>query len=294
MSDGTGPFSRRIGSRVGSGGAGGRGTRGGRIWGLRLLPSVFAFPLLAALVGGEPIKLLALMSGTALLVVAGMLVRRGLDATAEYEERRFAKPPLPYRFTGAIAIGLAFLVVSWFGTGYGLLTGLVFGALGVFASLMTYGRDPSTAKSPDRAITDRAGVTADRVVTAIAEAEAKIDEIKEHAATLQNRELRGRIDRIVDRAHAVLDEIERDPKDLARARRFLNTYLDGTRNVIRDYTRRQQDFAQTELASNFTNVLGTIEQVFDDQVEHLKKDEALDLEVAIEVLQTQLTREGVG
>ena len=41
-------------------------------------------------------------------------------------------------------------------------------------------------------------------------------------------------------------------------------------------------------------MLGTIEQVFDQQVEHLKKDEALDLEVAIEVLNTQLTKEGVG
>jgi hypothetical protein len=92
----------------------------------------------------------------------------------------------------------------------------------------------------------------------------------------------------------VLDEIERDPKDLARARRFLNTYLDGTRDVVRDFARRQDDFADTPVAQNFKNVLGTIERVFDEQVEHLRKDEALDLDVAIEVLNTQLTKEGVG
>jgi hypothetical protein len=289
MSNGTGPYKRRLGSKVE-----GAPPRGRRIWGLRLLPVVFVLPTLAALLHGNPFKLLAMLAGTALLVLAGMLVRRGLDATAAFEAMRFAKPPLPFRMAGALTIGLAFLLISWFATGYDWLMGVVFGGLGVFASLITYGIDPTTAKTPDPGVVQRAGVSAEQVMAAITEAEAKIKEIEGHAATLHNRELRVHIVRIVDRAHAVLDEIERDPKDLPRARRFLNTYLDGTRNVIRDYARRQQDFAETALAADFTNVLGTIEQVFDQQVEHLKKDEALDLEVAIEVLNTQLTKEGVG
>lgn len=288
--DGTGPHARRIGSRRGDIGA----PRGGRIWGLRLLPTVFTLPMLVALASGQPIKLMALMGGTGLLVMAGMLVRRGLDATADYEARRYAKPPPPFRLAGALAIGLAFLLMSWFAAGYGGLMGLVFAGLGVIASLITYGLDPTGAKAPDQNSAAKAGVRADQVMAAIAEAEGKLDEIAAAAATLHNRELRGRIDRIVDRAHAVLDEIERDPKDLSRARRFLNTYLDGTRNVIRDYARRQHDLAETPLAANFQNVLGTIEQVFAEQIEHLRKDEVLDLEVAIEVLNTQLTKEGVG
>jgi len=132
------------------------------------------------------------------------------------------------------------------------------------------------------------------VIEAIREAEDKLAEIERSAAALQNREFGRHLGRIVDRARAVLDEIERDPKDLGRARRFLNTYLDGTRNVVRDFARRQDDFADTPVAQNFKNVLGTIEQVFDQQVDHLRKDEALDLDVAIEVLNTQLTKEGVG
>jgi hypothetical protein len=290
VKDETGPYARRIGSRIEAAQA----PRGGRIWGLRLLPSVFVFPTLAAFPQGNPAKLVAMLAGIGLIVLAGVLVRRGLDATADYEKRRFAKAPPPFRLAGALAIGLAFLAISCFATGYGLFMGIVFGGLGVLACLATYGMDPATAKSLDQTTAQRAGVRTEQVIEAIAEAERKIADIKEHAASIANRELKGRIERIVDRAHGVLDEIERDPKDLSRARRFLNVYLDGTRNVIRDYAKRERDFAETAVADNFKSVLGTIEQVFEEQIDHLKKDETLDLEVAIDVLNTQLTKEGVG
>ena len=289
MNDGTSPFSRRIeprlpGRRAGSGEA--------RILGLRLLPVVFVVPAFAMLTAGRPIALLALLAGTALLVLAGVLVRRGLDATAAYEKRRIAEAPPPYRLAGALAIGLAFWLVGWLAAGYGALMGVILGGLGVAAGAVTYGLDPRRAKGLDRAAAT--GVRGERVIEAIREAEGKLAEIETAAAALKNRELRGHVARIVTEARAVLDEIERDPKDLARARRFLNTYLDGTRNVVRDYARRQEDFADTPLAANFTNVLATIERVFAEQVTHLRKDEALDLDVAIEVLETQLTKEGVG
>ncbi|MFW5679105.1 MAG: 5-bromo-4-chloroindolyl phosphate hydrolysis family protein [Pseudomonadota bacterium] len=291
MSRETGPFARRIGSRVA---AAAPTVRRPMIWGLRLLPTVFVFPMVVTLMSGRPVKLLGLLAGTALLVLAGMLVRRGLDATADYEVQRFAPAPPPFRLLGAAALGTGFFVISQLATGYGVTMGLLLGALGAGAAVVTYGLDPTSAKRLDPATAARTGVRTEQVIAAIKEAEAKLEDIRSHAALLANKDLKRRIDRILERAHAVLDELETDPKDLPRARRFLNTYLDGTRNVIRAYTKRQQDFAETALAANFTNVLGTIETVFEEQLEHLKKDEALDLEVAIEVLHTQLTKEGVG
>jgi hypothetical protein len=298
MTGETGPFARRVGSRVTTTAANPRATASPvRIWGLRLLPTVFVFPILASLVTGiwvGPAKPLGLIAGVALLVLAGELVRRGLDATADYDSRRFAAPPPPFRLVGALAIGLGFFFISLLSTNYGFGMSLLFAALGTGSAVATYGLDPSRAKQLDRVTSERTGVKTEQVVAAIREAERKLEDIRLHAASLANRELKGRIDRILDRAHGVLDELERDPKDLPRARRFLNVYLDGTRNVIRDYAKRQQDFAETSLAQNFTSVLGTIETVFEQQLEHLKKDEVLDLEVAIEVLETQLTKEGVG
>ena len=298
MSRETGPYARRIGSRTGAGTERGAPKRPRmRIWGLRLLPAVFVVPIFTSVLyamGGTPSKLLGLLAGTGLLMLAGELVRRGIDATADYEEQRFASAPTPYRLAGAIALGLGFFVIGLLSTGYGFGWSLVFGGLGAAACIGTYGLDPTTSKRLDRAIAEQAGVRTEQVVAAIREAEAKLHDIRTHAAMLANKDLKRRIDRIVDRAHAVLDELERNPKDLSRARRFLNTYLDGTRNVVGSFAKRQQDFADTALAQNFANVLGTIETVFEQQLEHLKKDEVLDLEVAIEVLETQLTKEGVG
>jgi len=289
VNDGTSPFAKRIEPQL----PGGRAAPGGgRIIALRLLPVVFVVPALVTLSAGRGVALLALLAGTALLVSAGVLVRRGLDASADYERRRIAEAPPPYRLAGALAVGLAFLLVGWFAARYGPFMGVVLGALGAAATVVTYGLDPRAAKGLDAAAAT--GVRGERVIEAIREAEDKLAEIERSAAALQNREFGRHLGRIVDRARAVLDEIERDPKDLGRARRFLNTYLDGTRNVVRDFARRQDDFADTPVAQNFKNVLGTIEQVFDQQVDHLRKDEALDLDVAIEVLNTQLTKEGVG
>ena len=49
----------------------------------------------------------------------------------------------------------------------------------------------------------------------------------------------------------------------------------------------------TALAENFRHVLDTIERVFAEQEDVLKRNETMDLEVQIEVLRTQLEREGV-
>jgi len=268
--------------------------KGGRIWGLRLLPLVFVLPMFIALITGRGLTLLSLLGGTGLLVLAGALIRRGLDATAAYEQRRFAPPPPPFRLTGAAALAGAFGLVASGAAGYGTLMTLVIAGLGFAASLVTYGVDPRAAKRLPASEANRTGVRTEHIVAAVDEAKAKIADIRRHGGRLANRELRTRLDRICAAGEAVVDELERDPKDLPRARRFLNVYLDGTRDVVRDYAKREEDFADTELALNFKNVLATIERVFDEQLAHLRKDEALDLEVAIDVLNTQLTKEGVG
>lgn len=298
LDDGTGPFARRIGSRVERvPAAAGAARRSRRIWGLRLLPALFVLPAITALVSGlwvGPLKLIGLLAGMGLLMLAGELVRRGLDATAHYDERRFSAAPPPFRLAGALTLGLGFFLISLLSTGYGFGMSLLFAALGAGGAMAAYGLDPTTAKTLDADTTRRTGVRTEQIVAAVAEAEKKLDDIRQHARTLANPDLTRRIDGILARANDVLDELERDPKDLPRARRFLNVYLDGTRNVIRDYAKRQHDFADTDIGQNFTTVLGTIDTVFAQQLEHLKKDEALDLEVAIQVLETQLNKEGVG
>jgi 5-bromo-4-chloroindolyl phosphate hydrolysis protein len=159
--------------------------------------------------------------------------------------------------------------------------------------VLAYGTDPRQDKgfAPDPAADPE--VRMEAVAAAITEAERKIGEIEHWARRLHSRELTRHLQRIVAQARAILDEIEKDPADIRRARRFLVTYLDGTRDVVEKYAAQQEDLAETPLADNFRRVLATIETVFTEQHAVLKRNETLDLEVRIEVLETQLRREGV-
>ena len=64
--------------------------------------------------------------------------------------------------------------------------------------------------------------------------------------------------------------------------------------MTESYAKTHRNEATTvELDSNFENVLNSIESTFDEQHEKLKKQDRFDLDVKIEVLETQLKREGI-
>jgi 5-bromo-4-chloroindolyl phosphate hydrolysis protein len=194
---------------------------------------------------------------------------------------------------GAALTGAAVLIAAWWGAGTGPALAVVLAAAAALGCGLAYGLDPRQDKGLAPELARKAGLRTEQVIEAITEAEAKLREIEQTAAGLHNRELTERLARIVAQARAVLAQIEQDPADLRRARRFMVTYLDGTRDVVQKYTRQQQDLADTELQASFRHVLETVERVFGEQEEVLKRNETMDLEVQIEVLRTQLEREGV-
>jgi hypothetical protein len=265
-----------------------------RAWVLRIAPAMLALPLVWSLLRGNVVDVVALAIALVLFYAAMWLVESGLAAEAEYAARELIKAPRPPRkLLGAVVVALATFVAGMFASGAGLPLSLLLGAIAGIGALMAYGMDPTKDKGLAPDLARKAGVRTEQVIEAVGEAEAKIRDIEQWAGRLHNRELTGRLHRIVDRARAVLAQIQKDPSDLRRARRFLVTYLDGTRDVVKKYTERQQDLAGTELGESFRHVLDTIEQVFGEQIEVLERNDTMDLEVQIEVLRTQLEREGV-
>lgn len=291
----------RAGPRASPWGAAYDGLIRRRAYGLRLAAAPFAFPLLQALVRGAAGDVVALLGAGALLLWAGRAVDRGLLAgEGEPEPVRIAGLAVPPRLAGALATGLAALLISVGAAHDGHLMALVFGALGFAGCALAYGLEPMPDRGrlveAARRATSRpepAPRAAARVDPILAEARRKIADIEAAAASLHSRELTSRLAQIVARARRVLDLVERKPGDLSRARRFLATYLDGTRDVVGRYAAREHDLADTPLAENFRRVLTTVEEVFAEQEEVLRRDEELDLEVKIEVLETQMRREGV-
>ena len=288
----TSSVSRRVSSRDRASAAPAAGP--GRAWTLRIAPFLLALPLVTNLLAGDVIQIVGLALGLLLLLGACALVEAGLAREADYHARTIVKAPRPPRkLLGAALAGVAVLVAAWWGAGTGPGLAVVLGLAAAAGCGLAYGLDPRQDKGLAPELARKAGLRTEQVIEAIDEAEGKLREIEQAAAHLHNRELTARIGRIVAQGRGVLAQIEHDPSDLRRARRFLVTYLDGTRDVVRKYGQQQQDLADTELAASFRHVLETVERVFAEQEEVLKRNETMDLEVQIEVLRTQLEREGV-
>lgn len=263
-----------------------------RAWTLRLVPITLVFPALLNLAVMNLGGIIGVAVALGCCYAAMRLVEEGRRAEFDFERRTIAKAPsMPRKTLGSAVLGIGLVIAGFATAGLGL--GIVLGAIAGLGSLMAYGVDPRQDKGIDPGIAAKAGVKLETVVAAITEAESKLVEIDRTAATIRNRELRDHLHRITTEGRNILSEIERDPGDIRRARRFLVTYLDGTRDVVSKFAAQQQDLADSPLGENFRHVLETIETVFGEQIEVLKKNESLDLEVQIDVLKTQLEREGV-
>ncbi|MFZ1640029.1 MAG: 5-bromo-4-chloroindolyl phosphate hydrolysis family protein [Candidatus Contendobacter sp.] len=255
-----------------------------------LLPLPVLFAAIASLARGSLGGLLGNAAGYGLFLAGALLLRHGLLSEAEYDRRRIAKAPWPLKTLGGGAIALATGVTAWLGVGQNPVIAVAFGLTALLGCYLSYGFDPRAAKR----FTDRDGVdTTDRVLEALTQAEASIAAIEQTTRNIRNAELNSRLRRIVVLARQILKLLEEDPRDLRRARKFLNVYLDGARQVTEGYAKTHGRVAAPELEDNFRRVLVTIEEVFTEQQQKLLESDVSDLDVQIEVLTTQLKREGV-
>jgi 5-bromo-4-chloroindolyl phosphate hydrolysis protein len=259
-----------------------------------ILMFVLPLPILAAAMVSMARGLLVPMVGNAvgyLLFLAGAwFLWRGLAAEAAYRRRLIAKTPWPLKTAGSGLIGLGTGLTAWLGVGHHPGISVAFGLVALLGCVLFFGRDPRTPKR----VTNTSGLdTTDQVLSALTEAEQSIAAIEQSSRDIRQPELHDRLGRIAALAREILTLLEENPRDLRRARKFLNVYLDGVQRVVAGYARTHQRAASPDLDANFRRVLANIEKVFQDQRRKLLETDIMDLDVQIEVLTTQLKREGL-
>ncbi|NCA71084.1 MAG: 5-bromo-4-chloroindolyl phosphate hydrolase [Sphingobacteriia bacterium] len=226
----------------------------------------------------------------ALYMVAATLTRRGLRAEHTHRSMRFARlERIPLKTIGGLLIGLATGLAAWLAVGQGPALGLVYALVAILGFHFVYGLGALGHPRPFPAADERAR----KVAAALGEAEHKLLELERVAAKIANPELKRRLGRIIGQGRSILDQIAERPSDLFRARKFLNVYLDGVKQVSDGYARTHRLADSRELEQNFRNVLVTVEEVFQEQHQRLLKTDVMDLDVQIEVLKKQLEREGI-
>lgn len=258
---------------------------------LFLLPAPLLAIALGSLFDGNWLRTLLSGGLLAALWLGAFSVRQGLVAEANFRKLKHAtRAPAPLKTLGAVITGVATAMTGWWLSGKPLIEASLFGFGAFVGTWMFYGLDPRRRRL-DRVLPDDVDVKL--IETTLSEAEAKILAIEQANSGITCPELTHRLERIADQSRNILDVLVDNPKVIRRARKFLNTYLEGARRVAEGYARTHSKANSQELDANFRNVLVTIEDVFQEQHQKLLENDVLDLDVEIEVLKTQLEREGV-
>lgn len=260
---------------------------------LWLLPVPLIPATLFALASGQFSVFLINAIASGLYLGGVLLARHGFQqevGQANQPQAQFQhRKPLPFKTLGGITIAVATVLTAWLGAHHTLPTALAFG-IGAFTAFgLLYGLDPR----PQPNLTKDKQKHSKEVTEALQKAEKKILTIEQAANTLNAPELNQRLTRITASARDILAEIARDPRDLQRARKFLNTYLNGAQRVVTGYAEAHVKGRNHPLEDNFRRVLVSIEDIFDQQHQRLLENDLHELDVHIEVLETQLKHEGL-
>ncbi len=257
---------------------------------LWLLPLPLIPAMAIALAGGHFTAFVSNASTYALFLAGAILARHGFHQEVKLRQQRFQNTfRWPFKTMAGLTVALATGLTAWAGAGHNVAISLGFGGGSFVAFTLLYGLDPR--KLPVKA-KDYAG-NSRPVAEALQQAEQQILDIEQAACRINQPEMNQRLKRIVTLARNILTEIARDPRDFRRARKFLNTYLDGAQRVITGYAETHSTLRNQTLEDNFRRVLITIEDVFGQQHQRLLENDLRDLDVDIEVLQNQMKREGL-
>lgn len=257
---------------------------------LFLLPIPLLFKAIAGLWGGDLEMVLATGGAYALCLAGALLMRKGVVNEIEHAERPFTKYALlPLKTAAASFIGVGTAVAAHLAAGHNLLISLLFGIGAAAGTLMAYGFD----RKKKVLSLEGHGIGRDHFAQTLSDAYAKLDRINETRLRIRSREFQARLGGIVEGSQRILRAIEDDPRDLRRARKFLNVYLDGIEKVSEQYVRTQPKTQTPLLEQNYRTLLVDMENVCNEQYDRLMQNDATDLDVQIEVLSTRLRREGV-
>ena len=256
---------------------------------LPLAPTPLIFAFIDGAIRGDLVRLVASVGFWLALLLAAKLAGDGVRAHEAYDERLIARPPaLPRKIIAAVLTGLSVAGICLVLVGSGPLISGFWGLLALGAHLVCFGPDPLKAKG----LPGLPPVELERAAAKLAEAEKVVSETAAAAGRLRDRALEARIDRLAFAARDILKELEADPRDLPRARRFLTVHLVGLRDATLQFAEaRAKDAAEAQRAP-FEALLVDLETSFAKTRAGLLADDETALEIEIEVLRDRLKQEG--
>jgi len=222
----------------------------------------------------------------ATLLLAAWLLRDGLIAEAAYKARKVARPPaIPRKIFASLLTGIGVGLAAH----VALVTSLLYGTAAAAAHGLSFGIDPLRSKG--LAGFDEFETT--RIAKAVDRAEKLLSETIAASHRFNDPVLEGRIEKLASTARDMFRTVEEDPRDLARARKFMGVYLVGARDATIKFADLYARNRNSTQRADYEALMDDLEKSFARQRETLLLDNRSDLDVEIEVLQDRLKQEGV-
>ena len=267
---------------------------------LFVLPTPLLLAAFSAIASGAAVHMTMLLAAYASLMLGAWLAYEGQRAHAEYDAREIARPPaMPRKLVAAALAGIGVFLASWIGAspsgllqlGGQFITSTIFGLAAVGAHVLAFGIDPLKSKGLD-SVAALSAAEVERVMAAVDKAEGKLKVIEELADKLKDREVSDRVHSLNQTVRQMIAMVERDPRDLGRAKRYLNVYLKGAEDAMRKYAGQHEHFSgDPKMREQFLSMWSELEASFSRGKDTLLIDDRTDLEVEIEVLRERLDQE---
>lgn len=140
-----------------------------------------------------------------------------------------------------------------------------------------------------------AGINPQAVAALIRASLEKITDIREHSSELQG-DVQATLKRITGIAQDIVEGFKNDPTDINRSKQFLFHYLDATLDIVSKYKelRNKKGGEPVEaVLIKSEQTLAEIEAVFQKQYQRNLANEAMELDVNLDVLQNMIKSEGL-
>ncbi len=256
-----------------------------------LVPVPLLFMGLYSAVTGSAVEMMGRFTGFALLMAAAWLQVDGQIAKHAYDEREIARPPaIPRKLFAAVLTTLAMVITA--GLGFvpvfnDPVTIAVYAAVIFLFYLFSFGLDPMRAKG----LRGYSPKEAERLLQALEQGERLMSETMLAADRFANRSLQHQVRQLVEEARGVFRAIEKDPRDLPRARKFMAVYLQGAHDATLKLAKLKSHHPTQEY-DDYQRLLVDLRQHFSKQKAALLQNDRTELDVEVEVLRDRIKQEG--
>ena len=200
---------------------------------------------------------------------------------------------VPIYLVGAVWLAYALLFPLYQPVHY-----LLCGALSAAAFIVGKGLFPNKVyEEPEKKEPPKS--TGDPEIDAlIKERDRAVGEMRRLNDSIEDEEISAQIDHLEEVTRKIIDLVVKQPKKLPQIRRFLDYYLPTTLKILNAYDRMDAAGISGEnidaTKKKVEQMMATISQAFDRQLDALFGDEALDISTDITVMEQMLQREGLG